>query len=86
MRDAARSNPVRRHLGSGSMRASDNDVVSSGRLVENHMRLSVVALNGHFTSSGERHVDILVHLVQRLEKLVDVQLLEDPCLIGPLHV
>ncbi len=67
------------------MCASDNDVVSSGRLVWNHMHLSVVALNGHFTSSGERHVDILVDLVQRLEKL-DVQLLQDPCLVGRLHV
>ncbi len=43
------------------------------------MRLSVVALNGHFASSGERHVDILVYLVRRLEKFIDVQLLQDPC-------
>ncbi len=28
------------------MRTSDDDVVSNGRLVRNHMRLSVVALNG----------------------------------------
>ncbi len=50
------------------------------------MRLSVVALDGHFTSSGERLVDILLRLVQRLEKLVDVQLLQEPCLVGRLNV
>ncbi len=80
------SKPVGRHFGSGSMSGSDNGVVSSVRLVGNHMRLSDVALNGHFTSSGERHVDILGHLVQRLEKLFDVQIWQDPCLIGRLHV
>ncbi len=73
-RDAARSYPVGRYLGSGSIRASDNDVVSSGRTVRNHMRVSVGALNGHFTRSGEGQVDILLHLYQRLEMLADMQL------------
>ncbi len=65
-RDAMRSDSITRHLGAGSMRTSDDDVVSNGRLVRNHMRLSVVALNGVFARGGERLVYILVHLVQRL--------------------
>ncbi len=50
------------------------------------MRLSVVALNSVFMRSGERPVDILTHLLQRFEKLADVQPLQDPFLVGRLHV
>ncbi len=49
------------------------------------MRLTVVTLDSVFTRRGERLVDILVHPVQRLEKLVDVQPLQDPCLVCCLH-
>ncbi len=45
-----------------------------------------MTLNSHFTGSGERHVDILVHLVQRLEKLVEFSFCTDPWLVGRLHV
>ncbi len=50
------------------------------------MPLSVLALNGRFKSSGERHVDILVHLVQRFENLVDVSASAGPCLVGRFQV
>ncbi len=65
-RDAARSDPIGGHLGAGNVRPSDKDVVSNGRLVGDHMRLSVVTLNSRLSQSPERLVKVLVHLVQRL--------------------
>ncbi len=49
------------------------------------MHLSVVTFKGAFARSGKRLVYILVHLEQRLEKIVDVQLLQDPCLVDCFH-
>ncbi len=64
--DTARSDPI----GARSVRPSDNDVVSNGRLVGDHMRLSVVTLNSQLPQTRERLVDILVHLVQGLQKFI----------------
>ncbi len=71
--DAARSEPIGGHLGGGSGVPERQRVVSNGRLVRDHMRLSAVTPQQPITQSRERLVDILVHLVQRLEKLVDGQ-------------
>ncbi len=47
-RDAARSDLIGGHLGARSVRPSYNDAVSNGRLVGDHMRLSVVTPNSRF--------------------------------------
>lgn len=68
------------------MRASNNDLFSNGRLVGDHKRLIVVTLNSRFTRSRGRAVCILVHLFQRLQKIICTQLLLEPYLLDRFHV